>query len=161
MTAAESEFAKLITLLATVPPAVRDDIAWQAPIDDQSRNPRDVLTHVHAWHLLTLGWYEAGERGEKPAIPGPGLTWRDLPTLNARIWTDFEHTSYGEAVRLVTESHQRILDVIDSRTDTELFTKKLYPWTGTTSLGAYLVSASSSHYVWAIKTVKAQLKTRS
>jgi hypothetical protein len=36
----------------------------------------------------------------------------------------------------------------------ELFTKKKYQWTGTTSLGAYLVSATSSHYDWGLKTIK-------
>lgn len=33
----------------------------------------------------------------------------------------------------------------------ELFTKRLYSWTGSTSLGAYLVSSTSSHYDWGKK----------
>ncbi|MEL6140134.1 MAG: ClbS/DfsB family four-helix bundle protein, partial [Bacteroidota bacterium] len=29
-----------------------------------------------------------------------------------------------------------------------------YAWTGTTSLGAYLISSTSSHYDWAYKLIK-------
>ncbi|MDR1911573.1 MAG: ClbS/DfsB family four-helix bundle protein, partial [Helicobacteraceae bacterium] len=36
----------------------------------------------------------------------------------------------------------------------ELFTKNKYEWTGTTSLGSYLISATSSHYDWGLKTIK-------
>lgn len=38
--------------------------------------------------------------------------------------------------------------------DAELFEKKRYKWTGTTLLGAYFVSATSSHYDWAYKLIK-------
>jgi hypothetical protein len=44
--------------------------------------------------------------------------------------------------------------LIEKHTDDELFTKKKYPWTGTTSLGAFLISATSSHYDWGLKTIK-------
>ncbi|MFC1239685.1 ClbS/DfsB family four-helix bundle protein [Treponema vincentii] len=40
----------------------------------------------------------------------------------------------------------------------ELFTKKVFDWTGTTSLGSYCVSATSSHYDWATKDIKKALK---
>ncbi|MDL2315205.1 ClbS/DfsB family four-helix bundle protein [Bacteroidales bacterium OttesenSCG-928-C19] len=35
---------------------------------------------------------------------------------------------------------------IDSFTNDELFTKKYFPWTGTTNLGSYCISATSSRY---------------
>ncbi|HOP45228.1 MAG TPA: ClbS/DfsB family four-helix bundle protein, partial [Flavobacteriales bacterium] len=40
----------------------------------------------------------------------------------------------------------------------ELFEKKRYRWTGSTSLGAYLVSATSSHYDWALKLIQKVLR---
>ncbi len=51
-----------------------------------------------------------------------------------------------------------MIELIGKPTDEELFTNKCYGWTGSTSLGAYLVSATSSHYDWAIKTLR-PLKT--
>ncbi len=40
----------------------------------------------------------------------------------------------------------------------ELFTKQYFSWTGTSSLGAYFISATSSHYDWAMKKLKKQIK---
>jgi hypothetical protein len=48
--------------------------------------------------------------------------------------------------------------LIEKHTDEELFTKQKYKWTGTTSLGSYLVSATSSHYDWGIKQIKSLKK---
>ncbi|MDR1033746.1 MAG: ClbS/DfsB family four-helix bundle protein [Bifidobacteriaceae bacterium] len=46
------------------------------------------------------------------------------------------------------------MSIIQKHTDDELFTKKHYKWTGTTSLAAYLISATSSHYDWGWKCVR-------
>ncbi len=48
--------------------------------------------------------------------------------------------------------------LIEKHSDVELFEKKRYKWTGTTSLGAYLISSTSSHYDWAIKLIKRSMK---
>jgi hypothetical protein len=52
------------------------------------------------------------------------------------------------------KSHKDVMALIEKHNDEELFTKKKYQWTGTRSLGAYLVSATSSHYDWGVKTIK-------
>lgn len=159
LAAADTEFTRLFDVLAAIPEHVREDVAFQAPIDDQSRSPRDVLAHLHAWHRMTLDWYRVGMAGDKPQIPAPGYTWRDTPALNAAIWERYRATAYAEAEPLVRASHHEVVDIIAAHSDDELFTKKRYAWTGTTSLGAYLVSASSSHYLWGQKTLKAIAKT--
>ena len=40
----------------------------------------------------------------------------------------------------------------------ELFSKEKYQWTGTTSLGAYFILNTSSHYDWGLKTIKPAIK---
>ena len=47
-----------------------------------------------------------------------------------------------------------------TKQDEELFTKKKYHWTGSTSLGSYLVSATSSHYDWALKLIRKSIKKK-
>lgn len=140
-------------------PEVLADIDWQADIDDQSRNPRDVWCHLHAWHELTHGWVTLGCAGGSPAIPGEGLTWRDLPVLNAGIWERYRGTPWDEAVALLQGSHARMLALIEAQPDT-LFDKGVHAWTKSTSVGAYLVSATSSHSLWGVKTLKAIAKAR-
>jgi hypothetical protein len=46
------------------------------------------------------------------------------------------------------------MKIIQKHSDKELFTKKLYIWTGSTSMGSYFVSATSSHYDWLVKKLK-------
>lgn len=55
-------------------------------------------------------------------------------------------------------SFEKVFPIIEKHTDEELFTKKKYKWTGSTSLGSYLISATSSHYDWALKLMKKGLK---
>lgn len=55
---------------------------------------------------------------------------------------------------MLSQSFDDLQKIIQQHTDRELFEKKKYKWTGTTSLGAYLVSATSSHYDWVLKLIK-------
>ncbi len=153
--AAASGYAKLIEALADFPVARRDDIAWVAPIADQSRNPRDVVTHLHAWHLMVADWCRIGESGGVPQVPAPGRTWRETPVINAEIWARYAATPYREGTLLLAASHTEVLGLIAEHTDEQLFGKGVYGWTRSTTLGAYFVSATSSHYQWGLKTLKA------
>ena len=40
----------------------------------------------------------------------------------------------------------------------ELFEKRRYRWTGSTSVGSYAVSATTSHYDWAMKHLRKSRK---
>ncbi len=119
-----------------------------------NRNIRDVLAHLHHWHLMFLGWYEAGMKGEKPEMPAKGYSWKTTPDLNLEIRKRYTRTPLSEVRKMLETSFHDVLNIIESHSNEELFTKKRYKWTGSTSLGAYLVSATSSHYDWAIKLIK-------
>jgi hypothetical protein len=57
------------------------------------------------------------------------------------------------------QTHQNMMTLIETHTNEELFAKRRYRWTGSTSLGAYLVSATSSHYEWALKKLRKAKKS--
>ncbi|MBC1520157.1 ClbS/DfsB family four-helix bundle protein [Listeria aquatica] len=124
------------------------------PFEDRDRNIRDVFIHLHEWHNMMETWYKIGMSGEKPAIPREGYTFKTLPALNFEIWKAYQDTDLECAERLLKESHLRMMELIRAHTDEELFTKRYYPWTNTTSLGSYFISSTSSHYDWAIKKIK-------
>ncbi len=44
-----------------------------------NRNIRDVLMHLHHWHLMFLKWYDVGMSGKKPVMPAEGYTWKAGP----------------------------------------------------------------------------------
>jgi len=130
------------------------------PPGTMNRNIPDVLMHLHHWHLMMLDWYKTGMAGEMPDMPARGYTWKTTPELNKWIWEKYTQTSLDEAKVNVKASFQKVRKIIESHSDEELFEKKRYKWTGTTSLGSYLVSATSSHYDWALKLIKKAKKGR-
>ncbi len=148
-------FDKLFELIDSYPKA---ELEKEFPKGTLNRNVRDVLAHLHEWHLMFLGWHKVGMKGEKPDMPAKGYTWQTMPDLNLEIWKKYQPTSLTSAKTKLKKSYAKVIQVIEQHSDKELFTKKKYKWTGSTSLGAYLIANSSSHYVWGIKIIKRGLK---
>ncbi|MEO9872056.1 ClbS/DfsB family four-helix bundle protein [Ekhidna sp.] len=136
-----------------------DQQTAEFPKGTLNRNISDVLAHLHEWNTMTLGWYEVGMTGEKPDMPAQGYSWKDLPDLNKKIWEKYQSITISKAKEMFNDSFKKLQEVIEKHTDEELFEKKKYKWTGTTSLGSYLISATSSHNVWALKLIKKATKS--
>ena len=68
------------------------------------------------------------------------------------------NTSLESATEMFHKSHRDVLELAETFTDEELFTKEIYKWVGGSVLGSYFVSATSSHYDWAMKKLKAHRK---
>jgi hypothetical protein len=60
---------------------------------------------------------------------------------------------------MLEKSHNAAIKLIETFSDEDLFTKKRLSWTGNSTLGSYCISATSSHYDWAIKKLKTQIKS--
>ncbi len=149
--ASNKNFSKLNELIDTFSEAEKEA---EFPKGTLNRNIKDVVAHLHHWNLMTLGWYKVGMDGGKPKMPAEGYTWKTLPDLNKNIQKKYSNYQLKEVRTLIDASFNDLQKVINKHTDKELFEKKKYKWTGTTSVGAYLVSAASSHYEWAIKLIK-------
>jgi hypothetical protein len=156
LAAATAGYDKVVAFVDTLPV---EQQAAEFAFDDRDRNVRDVVAHLVAWHRMMRRWYDEGMAGGKPAIPGEGYTWKTLPALNQTIWADAQGVSLAEATAALGRTHQDMMSLVEAHTNEELFTKKRYRWTGTTSLGAYLVSATSSHYDWALTKLRKAKKT--
>jgi len=63
-----------------------------------------------------------------------------------------------EEKKLLARSHAEVLEKIKGFSNEELFLSKAFPAVGGSVLGSYFVSATSSHYDWAIRKIKAHQK---
>lgn len=149
--ASTENFAELFERIHSIPEPCRTE---EFVFTGLNRNIRDLICHLHEWHLLLENWYVTGMKGEKPVMPAPGYTWRTTPDLNRFIQQKYSSTDLSAGINLLRESHERMMELATSHTNEELFTKKFYKWTGTSSLGAYFVANMSSHYGWANKIIK-------
>lgn len=144
-------FVKLKDLVDSFTPEERTK---EFPVGTMNRNIRDVLAHLHHWDLLMLEWYAIGMKGQKPDMPAKGYTWKTISDLNHNIQKQYQSIDLHLVRSDLNSSFKRLQELIKRHTDEELFEKKHYPWTGSTSLGAYFISATSSHYDWAYKLIR-------
>lgn len=125
----------------------------------RDKNLRDVLVHLYEWHQLLLNWVKSNQKGEvKPFLPAP-YNWKTYMDMNVEFWKKNQETSLENSKKMLEKSHTDVMKMIDRFTSEELFTKGVFKWTGTSTLGAYCVSATASHYDWAMKKLKAHVKT--
>jgi len=153
----QKNYSKLIDFVDFYP---KKEQLSEFPKGYLNRNIRDVLAHLHHWHLMFVSWYEIGMNGGKPDMPAKGYTWKTMPDLNLKIQEKYTYKTPEDVRKMLNGSFNSIQKIINGHTEEELFTKKKYGWTGTTSLGAYLISTTSSHYDWAYKLIKKSKKIR-
>lgn len=111
---------------------------------------KDILAHLVEWQQMNLGWYAAGLRGEKPAMPAPGFTLRDLPRLNAKIYRKHHRRSLRAVLDDYRTYHDRVTTLIEALPDVDLVTLGRYSWTGPSwTLSDYLRASTAAHYLWA------------
>ena len=121
---------------------------------------KDILGHLIAWQQMNLAWHEAGLRGETPAIPAPGLGWKDIRELNDRIYRKHRRRSLKAVLADYHEFHDAMLKLIDEVPDRDFATVGRFTWTGPTwTLSDYVRANTASHYRWACKHIRKWLRT--
>lgn len=124
----------------------------------RDKNLRDVLIHLYEWHQLLLNWVQSNEKGDnKPFLPNP-YNWKTYGIMNICFWEKHQNTTLEEAKEMLENSHRDVLNLAETFSNEELFSKGVYKWVGNSTLGSYFVSVTASHYDWAIKKLKAHRK---
>lgn len=125
---------------------------------EQGENMRDVLTHIYEWQLLQLAFVDNIRKGEpKDFIPDPyRKSYKEMDEANR---LRHQSTSLDQAIAFLKGSHPKIIALIDSFTEEELFGKKVFKVTYTTTMAAYFASVTISPYAQALKRLKSHLRS--
>jgi len=153
--AANDQFTKLWNLINSMPEEKQNATF---SFEDRDKNLRDVLVHLYEWHQLLLNWARSNQAGKAVNFLPEPYNWKTYPAMNVKFWEKHQRTSLKDVEELVKNSHWGVMDLINSFSDEHLFTKKYFPWTGTTNLRSYCISATSTHYDWAMKKFKKHIK---
>ncbi len=122
---------------------------------------KDVLAHLVEWQRMNLDWYSAGLRGEKPPMPAPGFTWREIPRLNAMIKRKHERRSLAAVRRDYNTYHHRIVALIKTLSDKDLVTIGRFAWTGPSwTLSDFFRANTVAHYLWARTRIRRWWRTQ-
>lgn len=124
----------------------------------RDKNLRDILVHLYEWHQLLLNWVSSNARGDKKPFIPPPYNWKTYGEMNVGFWEKHQGTSLDDARALLAKSHDDVMDLAETFSNEELFSKGVFPWVGGSTLGSYFVSVTASHYDWAMKKLKAHRK---
>lgn len=124
----------------------------------RDKNLRDVLIHLYEWHQLLINWIRSNMAGNKSDFLPEPYNWKTYGDMNIEFWKQHQKTKLEDAKEMLKRSHEDVLELVQTFSSEELFTKQYFDWTGTTTLGSYCVSAMSSHYDWANKKLRAHIK---
>lgn len=155
-----ASYGKMTALLNTLPQeSLRQNFTFDVEKEKQAhwqrdKNLRDVLIHLYEWHKLLLDWIVANQKGEKRQFLKEGYNWKTYGKMNEEFWVKHQHTSYEEAYSLLAQTHHEVMKLAEIFSNEELFEKNVYPWVRGSTLGSYFVSATSSHYEWAMKKIR-------
>jgi len=148
-------FTKLFALINSMS---KEEQEKSFTFDDRDKNVRDVLVHLYEWHQLLINWIKLNQSGNKSNFLPEPYNWKTYPKMNIGFWEKHQNTLLEKAISLLEKSHSDTMNLIDIFSNEELFTNKYFSWTGTTSLGSYCISATASHYDWAMKKIKQHMK---
>ena len=119
---------------------------------------KDILGHLVSWQQMNLAWYEAGERGEKPAMPA----LRDLRKINESIYRQHRRRSLKAVLEDYDAFHHRMLELIRQVPDSDLVSVARFLRTGATwTLSDCIRANTASHYRWAQKHIRRWLRGKS
>ncbi len=122
---------------------------------------KDVLAHIVDWQERNLRWHDAGLRGETPELPEPGMTWRELPRLNAQIYRKHHHRPLDEILDDYVTLHDRMIALIARVREADLVALGRYSWTGPSwTLSDYIRANTAAHYRWARTRIRRWLLAR-
>lgn len=165
MFAANTNFEKLLTMVEKRTDAEKDteyDFSLEEKKKEahwkRDKNLRDVLMHLHEWHLLLLEWIKNRENGSNKPFLMEGYNWKTYGDMNMIFYNRCQSVSEEEALERLKDSHKKVMKALDTFSQEELFTNSFYSWVGGSSIGSYFISATSSHYDWAMKKMKAHKK---
>jgi uncharacterized protein (TIGR03083 family) len=146
---------ELLTLLDSMTPAQLQ----ASPASEWSA--KDVVAHLAEWERMLFAWYEAGLRGEKPAVPAEGYSWARLAELNDRIFQQFHDRPADAVLADWRATSEQLIAFIEKASEADLFTRGRYPWTGRAALDLYVRGCGPEHYAWARKEIRKGLKAAS
>jgi len=123
----------------------------------RDKNYRDVLAHLHEWHVMLFGYLDVSINQKKePDVPKKGYTWKEMDQLNVEIWKTYQSTSLEEIKVKIVESHVKLLNIILGLTNEQLFERNSFKWAPAT-LADFIDHCAAHHYEWAIDLVKKQM----
>lgn len=151
-----TEFARLDADLDRVPPASARESVLPGHVKGTTMSPADLVAYLVGWNEQVLTWQERRAAGLPDEFPAPGHSWGDLGSLAQQFYREHEDDSWEHLRARLTAAKDRILALVDARSDAELYGS---PWYRTWTMGRMISLNTSSPYRNARARIRRWLRT--
>ena len=119
---------------------------------------RDLLIHLYEWQVLMREFVKNIREGQQRDYL-PDEYRKNYHEMDKMLVEKHQNTSFQEARRLLDQTHNEMIQLADSFSEEELFTKGYFKCTYTTDMAAYFSSVITSPYGQALKLLKTHQKS--
>ena len=119
--------------------------------------PRDLIIHLYEWQVLMREFVNNIRNGQQRDYL-PDEYRKNYHEMDKMIVEKHQGTNLEEAKSLLEKTHQEMLNLADTFSDEELFSRGVYKCTYTTTMAAYFESVTTSPYSQAVKLLKTHQK---
>ena len=119
---------------------------------------RDLLIHLYEWQVLMREFVKNIREGH-PKDYLPDVYRKNYHEMDKMLVEKHQKTSLSEAQRLLSQTQEEMIQLADSFSEEELFTKGCFKCTYTTDMAAYFSSVTTSPYGQATKLLKTHQKS--
>ena len=92
-------------------------------------------------------------------FPAKGYKWNELKRYNAELRKKQSAVGWREAVELLKQRHEKLVDFILTHSDDDLYRDPMKGANNNWTTGRWLEAAGPSHYRSAAKYVRARLRS--
>lgn len=156
--AVQLNFDKLMRVVQKVPPDKTAEKSLEGHVKNTQICVKDLLAYLTGWNELVIKWLEKDRAGEQIDFPETGFKWNELGKLAQKFYRDYDDLSYDALVLRLHEAKEKIILLIESRTNEALYGELWYTkWT----MGRMVQFNTSSPYDNARRRLQAWLKAGS
>lgn len=101
-------------------------------VDEVDRTPSQMIAYQLGWMNLILSWEQANKEGKEVATPTPDYKWNDLGGLYQHFYNEYTDQSIETLIVMFERDVKRIIQLVTSYDDQELFEKGGRQWATTT-----------------------------
>lgn len=143
LSAIRSGYDRLTRELATIPQHLTMDASLEGHSTGTSMSVRDLVSYLIGWNELVLKWHVRKRAGDTVDFPETGFKWNELGPLAQKFYGDYSELPFPEMLRRLADAKARIVALVESHTDTELYGA---PWYEKYTMGRMIQLNTSSPY---------------
>lgn len=101
-------------------------------IEGADRTPAQMIAYQLGWINLLLDWEKQEQQGITVITPHADYKWNNLGGLYESFYKQYEAYSLQELSGMFAEAEHKIIELVESYTDTELFQSGGRKWASST-----------------------------